>query len=209
MSYTDKLEKIAQGRYPVSPFVKKFQQKFKYFGDLRNQVVHGFRLDNHHYLLASDYAVDQVKKSYELLTNPPLVWQQLLHTWFVIHETDLVLDVVQRMLQENISCLPVYDTSWNYRDFVSLRRLLSLCSTIQNESLATIGQCFDTTADEMIMFMEANASIYVLEWLFTKSIDPEKSLIAVFLTQTGEVDDPVVWIITPEDLPKLDEWIIL
>ena len=71
--YTEKIEKVARGIYPVSAFVKKFQQKLKYFGDLRNQIVHGFRLDQHHYLLVSEYALDQIKKTYTHLTTPPIV----------------------------------------------------------------------------------------------------------------------------------------
>jgi hypothetical protein len=73
MPFIEKVDRIAQGRYPVTAFVRKYQHKLKYFGDLRNQVVHGFRLEQHHYLLASDYAVIQIKTIYEHLTKPPTV----------------------------------------------------------------------------------------------------------------------------------------
>jgi hypothetical protein len=91
--------------------VRKQQHKLKYFGDLRNQVVHGFRLEQHHYLLASDYAVMQIKTIYEHLTKPPTI-----HTWCTqkipYARTDTTMqEVITLITQADLPALPIQDTT--------------------------------------------------------------------------------------------------
>lgn len=111
MPFIEKIEKISQGKYPVTAFVRKYQHKLKYFGDLRNQVVHGFRLEQHHYLLASDYAVDQIKIVYEHLTQPPTVHDVFrLLIPHILLETSL-REAIQLLMETNLPALPVRDSA--------------------------------------------------------------------------------------------------
>ena len=50
--------------------MNKFESKLRYFGDLRNHLVHGFRLDNRHYIHVSEHAVQQITFAHDQLTKP-------------------------------------------------------------------------------------------------------------------------------------------
>jgi uncharacterized protein Usg len=71
--FNEKLQMFMEQAYDISPIVKKYQQKLRYFGDLRNQIVHGFRLDNQHFVVASDHAVDQIQGIYDHLAQPKTI----------------------------------------------------------------------------------------------------------------------------------------
>ncbi len=45
MPYNEKVKLIAMDTTPVSMFVKKYEIKLKFFGELRNHITHGFKID--------------------------------------------------------------------------------------------------------------------------------------------------------------------
>jgi hypothetical protein len=68
--YHERVTMIIRGKYIVSHFVNRFESKLRYFGDLRNQLVHGFRLDNKHYLVVSDHALQEISSIHDELVKP-------------------------------------------------------------------------------------------------------------------------------------------
>jgi hypothetical protein len=71
--FNEKLQMSLDEPFDISPIVKRYQQKLRYFGDLRNQIVHGFRLDHQHYVEVSDFAVEQIQSVYDHLLQPKSV----------------------------------------------------------------------------------------------------------------------------------------
>jgi hypothetical protein len=84
MPFHEKLHALVYGSYSLSPCVRKFHQKLRYFGDMRNQIVHGFHQDHHHYMLVSEYACQQISYIHHELHNPkPILevfWDSVLVT---------------------------------------------------------------------------------------------------------------------------------
>lgn len=109
--YTEKIAIIAEGTYAQTPFVREHQNKLRYFGDLRNQLVHGFSLDKNHYVVASDYAVEQIKRAYEALTKPKTVKEVFSHDVYICHTTDSLKSVIKIMKEERNTHVPVYDNA--------------------------------------------------------------------------------------------------
>jgi len=85
-----------------SKFVQQFQNKLRYFGDLRNQLVHGFSLDKKHYVVASDYAVQQIKRVYEELTKPKPVAEVFDHEVFSCTTADSLKDIIQVLHSDEV-----------------------------------------------------------------------------------------------------------
>ena len=70
LPFFEKIRTIGDGQYHISHFVRKYEAKFRYFSDLRNQIAHGFRLENKHYVIASDHAVQEITKFNAELQKP-------------------------------------------------------------------------------------------------------------------------------------------
>jgi hypothetical protein len=109
MPFSEKIDHIAHGKYSVTPFVNHHVAKLKYFADMRNQIVHGFRLDHEHYLLASDHAVGAIKTITEHLVTPPVVGSVCSCVVPVITVERSVHDVLTLMQKYHATLLPVYD----------------------------------------------------------------------------------------------------
>ncbi len=145
----------------MSSFVKKQQHKLKYFGDLRNQVVHGFRLEQHHYLLASDYAVMQIKTTFEHLTKPPTV-----HTWCkqqipFAHIDTPMHEVITLITQANLPALPIQDATGAYHDTLFLKQVVS--AALQPDFLSHPVEKYLAASSSRALFMSSDASVYEIE----------------------------------------------
>lgn len=111
MPYHEKVSIIADGKYKMSNFVKVYQNKLRYFGDLRNQLVHGFRLDNKHYVLASDHAVHEIQTMYEELRQPTSVQQSFGKKVYTCVLEDTLRKVILDMRNNLNTHVPVYDNT--------------------------------------------------------------------------------------------------
>ena len=70
LPFAEKVTMLTNEKYSIHQFVRLYQNKLRYFGDLRNQLVHGFRLENQHYVLASNHAVQEIQKIYQEMKKP-------------------------------------------------------------------------------------------------------------------------------------------
>lgn len=180
MPFIEKVDRIAQGRYPVTAFVRKYQHKLKYFGDLRNQVVHGFRLEQHHYLLASDYAVNQIKTIYEHLTKPPIVRDCCLKDIPVVRLDTPLREVIILLTQHDFSALPVRDSTGIYHATVFLKHIVA--ASLQPDFLAQPVHKFLTDSSSQALFMPSDASVYEIELLFSTIREEGKQYEVVWIT---------------------------
>jgi predicted transcriptional regulator len=92
----------------LSNFIRLYQEKLRYFGDLRNQLVHGFRLDNNHYVLASDHAVAEIQTLYEEAKEPTSVSDVFSREVYICYTHDFLSEVIQIMKENLNTHIPVY-----------------------------------------------------------------------------------------------------
>jgi len=182
MPFIEKVDRIAQGRYPVTAFVRKYQHKLKYFGDLRNQVVHGFRLEQHHYLLASDYAVKQIKNIYEHLTKPPTVHDCCLKDIPVVLLDMPLREVIVLLTELDLSALPIRDATGLYHDTIFLKEIVA--ASLLPDFLIHPVQQFLTDSSCQALFMPSDASVYEIESLFSTTREEGKQNEVVWITAT-------------------------
>lgn len=205
--FIEKVERISQGRYPVTSFVKKYQHKLKYFGDLRNQVVHGFRLEQHHYLLASDYAVEQIKTIHEHLTKPPTILTCCEREIPLVSMDTSMLEVITLLKKTDLPALPLRDADGVYQETIFLKQIIgaALHADFLTQPVAT----YLTETSCQALFMPSDASVYEIEWLFSTVRENGKDDELIRITPQWNPDEEIIWIITAADLPKLDQEVIL
>ena len=78
---------------------------------MRNQIVHGFRLDHEHYLLASDIAVQAIKNLTTHLVSPPTIAYLSEHTIPLLFVKQTVQEAITLLLHYHFRALPLYDDS--------------------------------------------------------------------------------------------------
>lgn len=215
MPYNEKLVILADGNYSVSNFVHAYQNKLRYFGDLRNQLVHGFRLENKHYVLASDYAVEEIEKVYEELRKPTSVSQAFGREVYTCTLDDVLREVIIVMRQELNTHVPVYDKKGNFVEMLSESTIAyRIADQIGDDGeihLADIkvGDVSLKNTNDEFVFVEASKSIYDIEQLFAQTLQAKKRLGAAFVTKTGSSDEVITGIVTAMDLPRLADHFVL
>ncbi len=212
--YTEKVAIIAEWNFPQSKFVQQFQNKLRYFGDLRNQLVHWFSLDKKHYVVASDYAVQQIKRVYEELTTPKSVWETFKHAVYSCKTSDSLKDVIVTMRNELNTHIPVYDETGKFVEMLSESTIAYRVADEINEKWLhstelTVWDIPLENSNDTFVFVDQEASVYEIEKLFSTNHEQKKRLWAVFVTSSGDETSPIVWIITAMDLPKLASMRIL
>jgi hypothetical protein len=182
MPYNEKVTVIADGTYNVSNFVSLYQNKLRYFGDLRNQLVHGFRLENKHYVLASDYAVEEIKTIYEELRKPTSVQQAFGREVYTCTLSDDLRDVIVVMRQELNTHVPVYDSKDVFVEMLSESTIAYwIADQIGDDGQIHLADIkvgdvpLENTNDEFT-FVEATKSIYDIEQLFAQNLQAKKRL---------------------------------
>lgn len=215
MPFTEKIDMLTQGRYLLTSFAKIYQNKLRYLGDLRNQLVHGFRLDNKHYVLASDHAIVEVKALFEEARSPKTVFDLFAREVYTCSLEDSLKEVITTMKKELYTHVPVYDSNGKFMAVLSESTIAYwLADEIDAKGKKhleqiSIGDLLLENANDVYMFVEKSKSIYEIEDLFAQSIHDGKRLWAIFISATGDKDEPIEGIVTSIDIPKLSEHFVL
>lgn len=215
MPFTEKVSTLCEWRYTISSFVKLYQNKLRYFGDLRNQLVHWFRLDNEHYVLASDHAIREVRSMYEEARMPKTVSDVFKKPALSCTTTDILKDVVALMQEHAVTHVPVYTPQWTFFAVLSEGAITHwLAQELGNTTEADlmkvqVGDLPLEHEDNRYAFVDKRKSIYDIDDLFTQASQEGKHLWVVFITMTGETNEPIEGMITVRDLPQVSEYFVL
>ncbi len=202
--FSEKIDQIVQGHYSVSSFVKQHYHKLKYFSEMRNQIVHGFRLDHEHYLLASDVAVQAIKNLASHLVTPPTIGFLTDNTIPLLSVKQTVQESITLLLHHHLRALPLYDDT-EYVTTLSLDYLVWLLLQWLWWQLVQEKLPGDTFS---VLFLSPTTSVYNVESLFLKQY-PSKPIEVIWISEDGTSATPIVGKITPQDLPKLYQMSIL
>lgn len=205
MPFTEKVQVISQKQLPVTSFVARYQEKLKYFGDLRNQLVHGFRLENKHYVLASDYAVEQIKTVYEEVRNPTMVRSLCTKPLYTCTTSESVQTVVSKMKRLGVSHVPLFDAQGKLVDVLSERALAYSLMKESDKKPIRIGDISLQDDNDEYIIISPETSLYHVEDYFMQAMKQGKSLWSLLITQTGDATGEVLGIITINDLPACIE----
>lgn len=204
MPFSEKIEQIVQWTFSVTSFVKQHYHKLKYFSEMRNQIVHWFRLDHEHYLLASDAAVLAIKNLTDHLVSPPTIASLITHTIPQLSLQCTIQEAITSLLDHHLRVIPLVDET-TYITTLSLEYLVwlllqwlwwvSLQEKLPKESVSAF-------------FLSPTTSVYTIESLFLKQHSP-KPLEVIRISEDWTSETPIVWKITAKDLPKLYQMSIL
>ncbi len=212
--YVEKVTMIAEWSYHATPLVRQYQNKLRYFWDLRNQLVHGFSLEKNHYVIASNYAVEQIKQIYALLTTPKTAFEVFGREVYICSLNDSLLEVIEMMRADRNTHVPVYNDAWEFVEMLSESTIAYWIAESNHGSLlidksVCVSAVTLENSNDTFAFIDKDKNVYEVQELFWKATLEKKRLWALFISEDWTHNTPIVWIITALDLPKLASMSIL
>ena len=109
MPYNDKIKQIIQGQYPISWFVRMYQNVLKYFWELRNIISHGLKVDEYIYAIPTQKAIDKLSDFADKIVSPPLCIEYFRKEVHSVQISDSVKDLLEAIKTYGYTYIPVYD----------------------------------------------------------------------------------------------------
>jgi len=108
LPYNDKIKRIIEGKYPISRFLTIYHNDLKYFGELRNHISHGLKVDEYLYAIPTQRAIDRLSDLVEKIIEPPLCIDHFRKEVFGVQYTDLLKNILDGMKDNGYTHVPVY-----------------------------------------------------------------------------------------------------
>lgn len=213
LPYNEKIKRIIEGEYTVSRFVSLHKFELKFFGELRNHITHGIKLDGHNYAIPSHYALDKIKRTADAIKVPPTWFDIFKKTVYFCKTTDHLKDVLLAMQKNSHTHVPVYDKenkfAWVLTEGGICYRLANQLSN-PNKKLkefiiwdVNIQKKFDD-----YLFVSRKMNIYEIDEIFTLKRKQHKRLGAIFVTNHGKESEKILWIVTAWDVAIVDTYVV-
>jgi len=210
LPYNEKIKRIMNWNYYISWFIKLHQFQLKYFGEIRNQISHGIKLDWHTYVYPSEYAIAQLARYADSIKRPPRCIDVFGKPVFTCKTSDKLQKIVSIMEEKNYSHVPVYDNDWFYIWVLSESEILVWFNKDENKDIknAKIGDVWLISDKEYVKFIHKKVNIYEIDQLFTTKKQNNKKLWVILITEHGKKEEPLLWIITAGDTALIDTYVI-
>lgn len=211
LPFNEKVKRIINWNYYISRFVKLHQFQIKYFGEIRNQITHGIKLDGHTYVYPSEYAIAQLARYADSIKKPPRCIDLFGRKVFTCKSDDKLINIIKVMEDHDYSHVPVYDENENYIWVLNESELLSWLTKdenwkdIKNIKVWDIPLIHDS---KYVIFVHKKYNIYEIDKLFTLKKERKEKLGVVFITENGRKDEYILWIITAGDTALVDTYVI-
>lgn len=213
LPYNEKLKRTINGNFSISWFIKIHQFQLRYFGEIRNQITHGIKLDGHTYVYPSPYAIKQLAKYADNIKKPPRCIDVFGGSVFTCKENDKLENIIQEMEKNNYSHVPVYDKNNKYIGSLTESKILNWLSQnmwkkdMNNIKISDL-ELDIKDEDKYVLFISKKTNIYEIDELFTIKKQEKKKIWVVFITETGKKEEPLLWIITAGDTALVDTYVI-
>lgn len=107
LPYNEKINKIAHGHYPLTPWMRHHSDQLKYLGEIRNLLIH-HQGEDRHYIEITQEALDDIATLSDFLVTPPSVTQYISSPVVTCTPDDHVHNVLQEY-QTRYGHIPVMD----------------------------------------------------------------------------------------------------
>lgn len=212
LPYNEKLKRIVQWDYSISWFVKLHQYQLRYFGEIRNQISHGIKLDGHTYVVPSKYAIEQLWKHATNIKKPPKVMEIFKKEVFVCTQDDNLQYIVDKIQNERFTHIPVYNAGWTFIGVINEDIIFTWLSQNFNseEKLEDIKikQLPIMQKNQWYIFVNKEENVYRIDKFFTEKKENGEQIGAVFITEKWWTNENILWVITSWDTALVDKYVI-
>lgn len=219
MSFIQKLNKFMQ-EYPSYAWLK---DEVRLIHDLRNVIIHE---EKHRQDIAipTEAFLKRVEEILTILENPQTALDIASTELFCCDPNDRILEVVQMMVKEIYSQVPVLEDKKSRKGFIGVFSetcLTHLLGSVGSKTFlkglalnekAKVGEMLELVKKPINQswdFTSKDTDVYKIKEMFhTRTFDnaaiPNSRLGSLFVTESGRKDEELLGIITTWDLSKID-----
>jgi predicted transcriptional regulator len=183
--------------------------QLKQYAKLRNAIVHE-RISGD-YFIATPHTdvVDQLKRIKRTLDQPPKALEFATQPVLYFKEDTDLTHIIEAFEEHGISQFPIYNLDRSFAGLLTndgIVRWLSQNTPKGKVDLETVNasHVLACEKDKSVEFLQSSATVFELEERFERSLDENRKLKAVILTESGNPDDLPMGIVTTWDLIKVD-----
>ncbi len=209
--FNEKIKRIAKGNYPISWFVKLNQYQIKHFGEIRNELTHWIKMDWYSYVYPSDYAMSKLKKYVDIIKKPFRCIDIFKKPVFTCNEDDQLKNVLKIMDKNNYSHVPVYDKDEKYIWLLAESKVLAWLTEGESSKDMNSTKVWDVPLISdlgYVLFLDKNCNVYEIDKLFALKKQKSKKLGVILITENGNKDDKILWVITAGDTALIDAYVV-
>lgn len=214
LPYNDKIKQIIQGNYPLSRFVKIFQNDLKYFWELRNHISHGLKVDEYIYAIPTQKAIDKLTDFVDKIVKPPLCVEFFTKQVHLVHLQDSLAHLLTSMNTYHYTHVPVYSASEKFLGVITENWILQWLSQQMLDdnyidiSKVRIEHLPISTSHKDFLFVSADINIYEADEIFTIHKKKGRGLWAIFITPNGTSREKIIGMISGEDVALIDDFVV-
>lgn len=202
LPYNDKLKLMSEGNFPVSNFVKRYYHELKYFGELRNHITHGLRMDGKMFSSPTDYAIEELRK-FKNAIKTPKTWSQIRKRPIITCKpSDSIENIIHLMKEHTMSFIPVIADYQHYIGTITYQNLNEYL--IEKKSLQGCAADISFTSNKVV-FVSAQMNLYQIEDLFKNSNSIHKLIETVYITNKWTTTEQIIGYILPQDIIKIQD----
>jgi len=210
MPYNEKVRSIWYWTSSVALFVKKHEVKLKYFGELRNHIAHGFKLDGKHYAIPSYHALDELGKYKDAIMKPITVGAMFKKNVYNCFLNDPLKDVMISMKNFGYTHVPVFNEKHELQWVLTQSAICEWLAYHMQDPEQAIESVQVSVVDlnlwiERYWMIAENTPLFTAPQLFEPSGLHQKRLWVLLMTETGNAQEPLTGLITTFDLPLISQ----
>lgn len=179
---------------------------------IRNAYVHDFDMNKDNLLNISEKTINFLQNEINNLTNPKNAlnictpFNKLLFAKL----GDSVIDILSIMLEKGFLQFPIIDQYSHLLGVISPNSIMQYIAygdkDVTSLKVNDLYEYYplDKHVSEYYMFVKEKESVQIVSSLFDKMYEKGKRLVMIFVTKDGRNDQPILGVITPYDILKLD-----
>ncbi|SFF76858.1 CBS domain-containing protein [Halobacillus alkaliphilus] len=181
----------------------------KQYAKLRNALVHERIRDDYYIATPHLEVVESLEHIKQTLDQPPEALEFATHPVIFFKDTSLLTEIMTAFDQQGVSQFPIYSTDNEFLGLLTNDGIVRWIARTVDHNLVNLT---DITARDVLQdglnpsieFLSSHGTVYELEERFERSLEEERKLKAVILTESGKANDAPLGIVTTWDLIKVD-----
>lgn len=180
--------------------VSNNMETLREYHELRNAIVH-MRGDQSEIIAEPcDSVTETIESIATQLNRDDCILNYAVHPVKTVKLEDSIKDAFETMEHLNTSKIPVYDEN-TYKGVLTNSMIAKYALEISNEGCVKDALSNDT--DAKVLFLSKSANIQEAIKGFDKSIKEGKKLVAILITEHGNINEVPLGIITMADVPTI------
>ncbi len=189
--------------------IRVYFDQLKQYAKLRNAIVHERIRDDYYIATPNEEVVEKLEQILHTLEKPPAAIEFATRPVMFFKADTPLTRIIEAFSEHGISQFPIYDEGRTFLGLLTNDGVVRwLSQSVKDGSVTVEGivaqDVLVAEKELSVEFLAANGTVYELEEMFETSLEAERKLKAVILTESGDANEKPTGIVTTWDLIKVD-----